>query len=137
MVSPNANKQSAGPKNSNSFLSHSIPARKPQKITRALKTPTAMSGIFFRSFLLSNNFARMVAGTDFPVNPISMRILSGIQPSGTLHIGNHFGAIKQWIALQKEHECLFLIVDLHAITEPHEPKEMQQRIRAIALDYLS
>ncbi|OHA47834.1 MAG: tryptophan--tRNA ligase [Candidatus Terrybacteria bacterium RIFCSPHIGHO2_01_FULL_48_17] len=66
-----------------------------------------------------------------------MRILSGIQPSGTLHIGNYLGAIKQWIELQQEHECLFLIVDLHAITEPYEPKEMQQRTKNIALDYLA
>ena len=66
-----------------------------------------------------------------------MRILSGIQPSGTLHVGNYLGAIKQWIELQQEHECLFLIVDLHAITEPYEPKEMRQRIKNIALDYLA
>jgi len=66
-----------------------------------------------------------------------MRIVSGIQPSGLLHVGNYLGAIKQWIDLQNEHECLFPIVDLHAITEPYEPKDLQQRIHDVALDYIA
>lgn len=66
-----------------------------------------------------------------------MRILSGIQPSGMLHIGNYLGAIKQWIDLQNEHECFFFIADLHAITEPYESKEFSRRVFDIALDYLA
>lgn len=49
------------------------------------------------------------------------RIISGVQPTGNLHLGNYLGAIKQWVALQHTHECLFCIVDLHAITVPQEP----------------
>ncbi|MDO8655282.1 MAG: tryptophan--tRNA ligase, partial [bacterium] len=47
-----------------------------------------------------------------------MRVLSGIQPTGKYHIGNYLGAIKHWIKLQEEHECLFFVADLHAITIP-------------------
>lgn len=56
------------------------------------------------------------------------RIFSGIQPTGGLHIGNYLGALKNWARLQYEHESIFCIVDLHAITVPYEAKDMQQRI---------
>lgn len=64
-------------------------------------------------------------------------VFSGIQPSGTLHIGNYLGALKQWIPLQKNHQCYFCIVDLHAITVKYHPVEMQGRIFSAALDYLA
>jgi len=51
----------------------------------------------------------------------SKRVFSGIQPSGELHIGNYLGAVRNWVRLQDEHDCLFSIVDLHAITQPYEP----------------
>jgi len=66
-----------------------------------------------------------------------MRVFSGIQPTGELHIGNYLGAIKQWVELQEKNECIFCIVDLHAITEPYEPKEMQKRIFETAISYLA
>lgn len=66
-----------------------------------------------------------------------MRILSGVQPSGKLHIGNYLGALKQWIELQNNHECFFMIVDLHAITVPQNPKILQENILGAAIDYLS
>ncbi len=66
-----------------------------------------------------------------------MRILSGIQPTGTLHIGNYFGAIEQWLELQKKNKCIFIIVDLHAITIPYEQKHMQKNILGAAMDYLA
>jgi len=66
-----------------------------------------------------------------------MKIFSGIQPTGTLHIGNYLGAIKQWIDLQKKNSCIFSIVDLHAITTPYSPKEMQKNILSAAMDYLA
>ncbi|MEK7542578.1 MAG: tryptophan--tRNA ligase [Patescibacteria group bacterium] len=52
-----------------------------------------------------------------------MRILSGIQPTGQMHLGNYLGAVKQWTELQKQHDCLFLVVDLHALTVQQNPKE--------------
>jgi tryptophanyl-tRNA synthetase len=66
-----------------------------------------------------------------------MRVFSGIRPTGELHIGNYLGAIKQWLALQKVHDCVFCIVDLHAITTPFEPKEMEKNILDTAIVYLA
>ena len=66
-----------------------------------------------------------------------MRIFSGIRPTGELHIGNYLGAIKQWIELQEKNECLFCIVDLHAITTPYKTEELQKNILDMAIGYLS
>ena len=66
-----------------------------------------------------------------------MKIFSGIQPSGEFHIGNYLGAMKNWVKLQNEHECIFSIVDLHAITVNYPPKEMPQRIIDATKDALA
>ena len=50
-----------------------------------------------------------------------MRIVSGIQPTGNLHLGNYLGAIRNWVRMQDEGECLFFLADLHAISMPHDP----------------
>ncbi len=50
----------------------------------------------------------------------SKRVFSGIQPSGELHIGNYLGAVQNWVRLQTQHDCLFCVVDLHAITQPYD-----------------
>src|SRR3989344_5357576 len=62
-----------------------------------------------------------------------MRIFSGIQPTNQLHIGNYLGAIKQWVQLQKDNECIYCIVDLHALTIPYDPKTLQQKIKETAI----
>jgi len=67
----------------------------------------------------------------------NMHIFSGIQPTGIIHIGNYLGAIKQWVELQKKHDCVFSIVDLHAITIPYDVKQMQKNILSAAIDYLA
>jgi tryptophanyl-tRNA synthetase len=68
-----------------------------------------------------------------PINerPITAmhRILSGIQPTGIATLGNYLGAIRNWVALQQEHECLYCVVDLHAITEWQEPQELTRQTR--------
>lgn len=66
-----------------------------------------------------------------------MRILSGIQPTGDIHIGNYLGAIKQWIALQEKNECVFPIVDLHSLTIPYEPKTLQEKILEAVIAYIA
>jgi len=66
-----------------------------------------------------------------------MRIFSGIQPTGELHIGNYLGAIKQWIELQEKNECIFCIVDLHSLTVPYNPKILQNLIFEKAIVYLA
>ena len=55
------------------------------------------------------------------------RVFSGIQPSGELHIGNYLGAVQNWVQLQHQHDCLFCIVDLHAITQAYEVATLAQR----------
>ena len=66
-----------------------------------------------------------------------MKIFSGIQPSGDLHIGNYLGAIKQWIALQEKGDCIFCVVDWHAITVPYEKEKLQQKIKEVTSIYLA
>ncbi len=66
-----------------------------------------------------------------------MKIFSGIQPSGNIHIGNYLAVIKQWVALQEKADCVFCIVDWHAITVPYEPKILQQKIKEVATIYLA
>jgi tryptophanyl-tRNA synthetase len=65
------------------------------------------------------------------------RVFSGIQPSGELHIGNYLGAIRNWVALTEEYECIYCIVDLHAVTVPYEPAELPGRIRELAIGLLA
>jgi tryptophanyl-tRNA synthetase len=66
-----------------------------------------------------------------------MRILSGIQPSGVLHIGNYFGMIKPAIALQTEGEALYFIADYHALTSLRNPEALRENCRRVALDFLA
>jgi len=72
-----------------------------------------------------------------PLSATRATIFSGIQPSGELHLGNYLGAIRNWVALQKDYRCFYCIVDFHAITQPFEPQEMQRRIRDMATDLLA
>jgi tryptophanyl-tRNA synthetase len=60
------------------------------------------------------------------------RIFSGIQPSGNLQLGNYLGAIRNWARMQKEYECIFCVVDLHAITLPQNPETMRNATREVA-----
>ncbi len=66
-----------------------------------------------------------------------MRVFSGVQPTGELHIGNYFGAIRQFVALQQRAECLFCVVDLHALTLPHDPEALRRETLLVAASYLA
>ncbi|WP_321476038.1 tryptophan--tRNA ligase [uncultured Paludibaculum sp.] len=65
------------------------------------------------------------------------RVLSGIQPTGSLHIGNYLGALKNWVRMQHDYECVFCIVDLHAITLYQEPAELRRKIEQTAAIFLA
>lgn len=65
------------------------------------------------------------------------RILSGVQPTGNLHLGNYLGAIRNWVENQQDYDNFFCVVDLHAITVPHNPKSLAQDTYAIAALYLA
>jgi len=70
---------------------------------------------------------------------MSKKIFSGVQPTGNLHLGNYLGAIKNFVELQntKENECIFCVVDLHAITVKQDPKELKKNIRETAATFIA
>ncbi len=65
------------------------------------------------------------------------RVLSGVQPTGNLHLGNYLGAIRNWVGLQNSHECLFMLADLHAITVPQNPADLLRNTRETAAAYIA
>lgn len=65
------------------------------------------------------------------------RVFSGVQPTGNIHLGNYLGALKQFVELQEDNECIYCIVDLHSITVPQDPKELRKHILDVAALYLS
>lgn len=64
-------------------------------------------------------------------------VLSCIQPSGELHIGNYFGAIKNWVDLQNEYRCIYGVVDLHAMTMPYNPEHLKRNTEQMVIDLLA
>jgi tryptophanyl-tRNA synthetase len=65
------------------------------------------------------------------------RIFSGVQPTGNLHLGNYLGAIRNWVALQKDYDCIFCIVDLHAVTVPQDPAQLRASTREVTAAYIA
>ena len=65
------------------------------------------------------------------------RVLSGVQPTGNLHLGNYLGAIRNWVEIQQEYDNFFCVVDLHAITVPHDPKVLASNTLTTAALYLA
>lgn len=65
------------------------------------------------------------------------RVFSGVQPTGNIHIGNYLGALKQFVELQDDHDCVYCIVDLHSITLPQDPKVLKENILDVAALYLA
>ena len=68
---------------------------------------------------------------------ITPRVFSGMQPTGSLHLGNYLGAMLQWIKLQETHECIYCVVDLHAITVWQDPDELRNAIRQVTAAYIA
>lgn len=69
--------------------------------------------------------------------PFEERVFSGMQPTGSLHLGNYLGAMLQWIELQKTHQCIYCVVDMHAITVWQDPEELRQAIRKVTAAYMA
>ena len=65
------------------------------------------------------------------------RVFSGMQPTGNLHLGNYLGAMVRWVEMQKTHECIFCVVDMHAITMWQEPSELKDQIRSVTAAYIA
>jgi tryptophanyl-tRNA synthetase len=65
------------------------------------------------------------------------RVFSGMQPTGNLHLGNYLGALTRWVEMQDTHECIYCVVDLHAITVPQDPSELKKAIRDVTAAYIA
>lgn len=65
------------------------------------------------------------------------RVFSGVQPTGNIHLGNYLGALRQFVELQEDNECIYCIVDLHSITVPQDPKELRKHILDVAALYIA
>ncbi|KAG7031733.1 Tryptophan--tRNA ligase, chloroplastic/mitochondrial, partial [Cucurbita argyrosperma subsp. argyrosperma] len=77
------------------------------------------------------------AASERPPSSVKQRIVSGVQPTGSIHLGNYLGAIKNWISLQDTYDTLFFIVDLHAITLPYDTQQLSKATRNTAAIYLA
>lgn len=60
------------------------------------------------------------------------RVFSGIKPTGSVHLGNLLGALQNWVAMQDEHQAVYCVVDLHALTVPHDPEELRRATLSLA-----
>ena len=69
--------------------------------------------------------------------PFKPRVFSGMQPTGNLHLGNYLGALQRWVEMQNTHECIYCIVDMHAITVWQNPAELRQAIRDVTAAYIA
>jgi tryptophanyl-tRNA synthetase len=72
-----------------------------------------------------------------PMTTFTPRVFSGVQPTGNLHLGNYLGAIVKFVALQETHECLYCVVDLHAITVWQDPNELKRQIREVTAAFIA
>ena len=89
----------------------------------------------FRSNHLPLHLIEMTENTSISPRP---RVLSGMRPTGRLHLGNYMGALYNWVRLQDQYDCYFFIADLHALTTDYaDPSTLRQNIRDVALDFLS
>jgi len=65
------------------------------------------------------------------------RVFSGVQPTGNLHLGNYLGALKRFVEMQATHPCIYCVVDLHAMTMPHEPAHLARTTREVTAAFLA
>jgi tryptophanyl-tRNA synthetase len=75
--------------------------------------------------------------TDAPQYKGPQRVFSGMQPTNGLHLGNYLGALQKWVKLQDQHDCIYCVVDLHAITADHDPATLVSRCREVAAAYIA
>src|SRR5215472_10041652 len=97
----------------------------------ASQTIAAIDQLFHRDFEIAYDRNSPDSST------MKTRVFSGMQPTGNLHIGNYLGALKNWVRIQNDYECIFCIVDLHAVTLFQEPAELRAKILEIAALYLA
>ncbi|KAG7642070.1 unnamed protein product [Arabidopsis thaliana] len=107
-------------------------------LTRLLSKPTSLSGSFSSISVTGQGFRCCCSvATDDTSPSVKKRVVSGVQPTGSIHLGNYLGAIKNWVALQDTYETLFIIVDHHAITLPYDTRQLGKATTDTAALYLA
>ena len=99
------------------------------------KTPSRLT--FAQNIVIFIAIVFRLSFIGFYCQGLDLRVLSGIQPSGGLHIGNFFGAMRQQLQLQAEHDCFYFIADYHALTSNPTPADVAQRTLDVTMDYLA
>lgn len=89
------------------------------------------------SYSVARSTIPVCYSTSGPNERKKKRVLSGVQPTGNLHIGNYLGAIDQWVKNQELYDNYFCVVDLHAITAPHDPRQLRENTLRSAAVYLA
>src|SRR6201995_1775469 len=85
-----------------------------------------------------NHDPRTVTDSEVSTNHGPRRVLSGMRPTGRLHLGNYMGALHNWVQLQHQYECYFFIADYHALTTDYaDTSALKDNIREVALDFLA
>src|SRR5262249_21642335 len=115
----------------------SAPARQPraaQGIGRSSLSPTAP--LATERPPRHNAPASIGHPMQLPQKPTS-RVFSGMQPTGSLHLGHYLGAMLRWVEMQNSHECIYCVVDMHAITLWQDPDELKQAIRSVTAAYIA
>ncbi|CAN8287864.1 unnamed protein product [Cochlearia groenlandica] len=111
------------------------------RLCRFLRKPVSFSGYSSPLSLSGKGFRCYCSAVTTDVTSPSVkkrqRVVSGVQPTGSVHLGNYLGAIKNWISLQDTYETLFFIVDLHAITLPYDTQQLGKATRDTAALYLA
>ncbi|KAG9449102.1 hypothetical protein H6P81_009067 [Aristolochia fimbriata] len=98
---------------------------------------SSSNGAYFRCLCGNSVPETGGSGMPSPSSVVKKRVVSGVQPTGSVHLGNYFGAIKNWVSLQDSYETFFFIVDLHAITLPYDTQELAKATKATAALYLA
>ncbi|KAL7166371.1 hypothetical protein ACSBR2_037109 [Camellia fascicularis] len=100
------------------------------------RLPTGHSGVADSRCCCSLSVSEPTA-PEASSSSVKKRIVSGVQPTGSIHLGNYLGAIKNWVSLQNAYDTLFFIVDLHAITLPYDAKELSRVTKETAAIYMA
>src|SRR5262249_55876933 len=89
-------------------------------------------------FHLGASFSSSLTGPGMSANPQGRRVLSGMRPTGPLHLGNYHGALRNWVELQYQYECYFFVADWHALTTGYEDtSQIKDHIHAVLIDWLA
>ncbi|XP_047322937.1 tryptophan--tRNA ligase, chloroplastic/mitochondrial [Impatiens glandulifera] len=109
---------------------------RPRRVRSSL-LPVCRNVSYFQCYCSASVTQSAGTDTESSSSSVKKRVVSGVQPTGSIHLGNYLGAIKNWILLQDTYETLFFIVDLHAITLPYDTQQLSRSTKETAAIYLA